>query len=893
MKNAVILLALAIYSSFSTIQAQGDFPFVQGEVLIQLKSGYEIVDALQDLSLYKGEPTDVQTKRQLSRNLNIWQLTFDFENISHSAMLALARNAGSVEEAQLNFILESRVVPNDSLYTQQWQYEQPSDFDLDAEAAWDITTGGVTASGDTIVVCVIDDGVEVSHPDWGDNIWYNHGEIAGNGIDDDGNGYIDDFRGWNADAGTNNILPPNPWNTHGTPVAGIVAAQGNNGVGVSGVNWDVKMMFVVGGGNSSNSIAAYDYPLSCRKLYNQTNGASGAFVVATNASWGVNNQDCATYAPLVNNMYDSLGTAGVLSTAATANANINVDVNGDFPTSCSSDYLITVTNMQQSGTKVAQAGYGATTIDLGAYGAGTYTIATGQSYGGFGGTSGATPHVAGTIGLLYSAPCGRLGAIARNQPQQTALMIKQIILNSTVSNTTLQNITVSGGVLNMKNALDSVMNIGCAVAGCHEPYTISYQNVTGNSADVYWEEIDSTTNYFVQYRAAGATSWSKVTVTDTFALLTGLMACTDYQFQVAADCDSTNYSSIHVFKTGDCCDAPMSVNVVSENLTSASFNWTSNPIATSYTVEHKLKTDTAWSSTTTSANSITLTGLDSCSIYELRIQSSCSINVNNEYTNVIQFETIGCGSCERSGYCASEGGSSNDDWLENVTLGGIDNTTGSNGGYASFIEVGPTTDIVRGDSVPVAIDLGFNLGNWATNWRLKVWIDFNQDEVFDNATELVYSPGLISTPTVNHTGNIFIPYSAELNRTRMRVSLSWGSSNLVPCSDINYGEVEDYCVNIIKSTNISVDENDISKTFTVFPNPFEESIILELKSEKTEEVEILISNLTGQIVKTNQYELVSGQNRITIDNSELSSGLYVLSVHYTDGKQVSKKILKY
>lgn len=891
MKNKYALFILTFTISFFTAHAQEEFPFTQGEILVQLNPGYEIQDVVTELSIYKGVQTEVQSEKLLSKNLNAWLLTFNHKDISHSAMLYNARNANSVLEAQLNYIYKSRVVPNDLLYNQQWQYEQTSDFDLDAEAAWDITTGGVTSLGDTIVVCVIDDGLEVSHPDWGNNIWYNHGEIPGNGIDDDGNGYIDDYRGWNADANTNNILPPNPWNTHGTPVAGIVAAKGNNGVGVSGVNWDVKMMFVVGGGNSSNSIAAYDYPLSCRKLYNQTNGASGAFVVATNASWGADLQNCATYAPLVNNMYDSLGVAGVLSTAATANANYNIDVQGDFPTSCSSDYLITVTNMQQNGTKVTQAGYGATTIDLGAYGAGTYTVAAGQTYGGFGGTSGATPHVTGTIGLLYSAPCARLGALARNQPAQTALMIKQILLSSTVSNSTLQNITVSEGVLNMKNALDSILLIGCSVSGCHEPYTLNASNITGTSADIDWESIDSTTTYYYQYREAGSTLWTSGSTIDTVALLTGLTACTFYEFQVAANCDSTNYSNVYSFKTGDCCDAPLSITTVREDKTSATFSWPGNPFAQSYIVEYRLFSASIWSTVTTTTDSVTLTGLDSCSSYEMRIQSSCAVNVNNNYSELIEFQTAGCGSCLQGAYCDADIGISVNDWIENVTLGSINNTSGNNGGYASFVNTGPTTDLERGNSYPISIDLGFNQGPWATEWRIKVWIDYDQNADFF-PTERVFDSGLITVPNVTHTGVITIPATAELSRARMRVMVSWGTGNNRPCDDFEYGEVEEYCVNIVEPTNISIREFEQSPEWSVFPNPFNEGLTVSIESHKVEKVGIVLTTIAGQeVLKTNEL-LGYGKNSIDLGTDDLPQGVYVVTVHYADGHSDSKKLVK-
>ncbi len=882
-----------LFSSFChNLFAQENFPHVDGDIIIRIKAKHSINTVINDLDLHKGISTQIQARELLSEHMNIWLFTFNDDILSHDAMLQLVRNHPSVHNAQLNYIMKKRVVPSDPSYSQQWQYEQTSDNDLDAEAAWDITTGGVTALGDTIVVCVIDDGLEVSHPDWGDNIWYNRGEIAGNGIDDDNNGYIDDFRGWNADNNNNNIVASGPFTTHGTPVSGIVAAKGNNGIGVSGVSWNVKLMFVVGGGNAAQAIAAYSYPLACRKLYNQSNGALGAYVVATNASWGIDNQQCATFAPLVNELYDTLGAYGVLNAAATANANTNVDIQGDFPTSCDSDYLIAVTNMNQSGSKVGSAGYGSTHIDLGAYGEGTYTVSANASYGGFGGTSGATPHVAGTIGLLYSAPCDRFAQMAKTDPAQTALLVKQILLNSTVSNSSLSGLTVSQGVLNMKNALDSVMAIGCSLSGCHEPYNSKKNITTGTSSIISWDRVDSTTLYYTRYREAGTSTWITGTVSDTFTNISGLTACTNYEFQVSSDCDSTAFSSNFIFKTGDCCSAPSVINVDSTGISSASFSWAADTFVNSYSVEYKLISASVWTTVSSPTPNISLAGLDSCELYELRILSSCPVNVNNLYSSVINFETVGCGKCTSTNYCASSGINSADDWIENITFENINNTTGDDGGYISFVNSGPTSDVSQGGNYPISVEIGFNTGGWATNWRLKVWIDFNQDEILDDATEIVYDAGQISTTTTLHTGTVSIPSNALLSRTRMRVALKWGTNSLDPCASSNYGETEDYCINITTPTNLSSVGSDQNTILKAYPNPFSNHLILSLNSIENQDATIIFSTIAGQSFFKINKEINSGENTLRLPCNSLPNGLYLVTVHLQNGTTLTKKVIK-
>ena len=259
--------------------------------------------------------------------------------------------------------------PNDVEFPNQWQYintEQSGGSqgaDIDVDLAWDVTTGGLTANGDTIVVAVLDDGIDLNHSDFENNLWVNHAEIPNNGIDDDENGYIDDYRGWNSNQDNDNIAGGG----HGTPVAGIVGAKGNNGTGVAGVNWNVKVMVVKNDFNTSEAgvLAAYSYPLAMRQQYNESNGTRGAFVVSTNASWGVDfgrPED----APIWCSYYDTLGTYGILNCGATINGNVNVDEEGDLPTACSSDFMISVTNMNHFDNKVQGAGYGLETIDLGA-----------------------------------------------------------------------------------------------------------------------------------------------------------------------------------------------------------------------------------------------------------------------------------------------------------------------------------------------------------------------------------------------------------------------------------------------------------------------------------------------------------------------------------------------
>ncbi len=349
--------------------------------------------------------------------------------------------------------IEWRKQPNDPVYINQ------ADMNLiGMPKAWDIATGGVTAQGDTIVVALIDDGFQVSHPDLQGNIWINREEIQGDGIDNDLNGYVDDRLGYNVNTGNDQ----HEVKSHGTSVAGIVGAKGNNDIGVTGVNWNVKLMLISGADFESKVIQAYQYILDQRTLYNQTAGAKGAFGVVTNLSGGINNAWAADH-PMWCEMYDKLGEKGILSVTAAPNQPISVDDDGDMPTTCTSPYMIAVTNVDPSDVLVETAGFGATSIDLGAPGHGTVTTASGSQYKEFPGTSAAAPHVAGAIALMYSTPCENLLFDIGTNPSATADRIRDILFNTAKPNNSLNEITVLGKRLQVDAALEA------AGSDCDQP----------------------------------------------------------------------------------------------------------------------------------------------------------------------------------------------------------------------------------------------------------------------------------------------------------------------------------------------------------------------------------------------------------------------------------------
>jgi subtilisin family serine protease len=290
-------------------------------------------------------------------------------------------------------------------------------------------------------VGIIDEGYMYTHEDLAPNAGTNPGEIAGNGVDDDGNGYVDDVYGWDF-AGNNNTVFDGVNDDHGTHVAGTIGAVGGNGKGVAGVCWSVKLIDAkflgTNGGTTANAIKAVDY-LTDLKTRHAIN------LVATNNSWGGGG-----FSQALQDAITRAGNAEILFVAAAGNGGTdgvgdNNDATPSYPASYPNANVIAVASITSSGARSSFSNYGATSVDLGAPGSGIYSTLPKKSrgtivssYGSYSGTSMATPHVTGAA-ALYAA----------NHPGATAAQIKAAILGSTVPTDSLAGKTVTGGRLNV------------------------------------------------------------------------------------------------------------------------------------------------------------------------------------------------------------------------------------------------------------------------------------------------------------------------------------------------------------------------------------------------------------------------------------------------------------
>lgn len=383
-----LFILLAAASGFSEPGTQGApaSSFVPGEVLVRMKPGVRIEQVLSGSAVLMSVQDETRGMKKNTVRLGIR----GGETIDE-AVETLSRQAG-VLFAQPNYVYHTALVPDDPLYLQQWAPAK-----IGAEAAWNLATG----SSD-VLVAVLDTGVDLNHPDLAGNLWTNPGETPGDGIDNDGNGYVDDVHGINSTSSPS--VPQDVQDTagHGTHVAGIIGAVGDNGEGVTGLNWKIGIITVKASTGTTfttlDLAKGIDYITALKE-------SGGLDIVAINASLGA-----ATGGdPLLDEAIGDAGEAGILFVAAAGNYGDNNDTEPFYPASLFKPNVLSVAATDENDAlavfnETQSSNYGRRTVHLGAPGKNilsTYRDLLGVSgYASLSGTSMAAPQVTGILALL-------------------------------------------------------------------------------------------------------------------------------------------------------------------------------------------------------------------------------------------------------------------------------------------------------------------------------------------------------------------------------------------------------------------------------------------------------------------------------------------------------------
>jgi len=410
----LILLAALFHSGIAfSQQAQ----WVPGEVLIHLTKDARASD-VQDAFVRTLSVTErLSDFKPLGKESRYFLLRIEGATVADQDLEKLVAQIPGVEATSLNYKLKFNAEPNDAQYGTQWNMD-----DSNVEPVWDFTTGGTMANGKRIGVGISDLAMQTTHPDLSGNIWPGS-PAQGGGAD------------------------------HGTEVASVVGAVGNNGIGIAGVNWDVEIVSSGETNDLSDVIEQFEFATTLREQFNASNGSNGLLVVSITASWGV--AGFGTCNGFAEPLFTAMADAGILLVASGPNDPISIESGTDFPANCAlAEHLVVTSYGPSNETPFA---FGPNTVHLLAPGLdipvatipGSYSIVDGNSF--------AIPMVAGAVALLYSVPCAGFAELVMDDPQAARTLVKNAILNNTTPFPGGNALTITGGKLNVFAAYQSLM----------------------------------------------------------------------------------------------------------------------------------------------------------------------------------------------------------------------------------------------------------------------------------------------------------------------------------------------------------------------------------------------------------------------------------------------------
>lgn len=568
-----------------------------------------------------------------------------------AAIAAISRNP-NVVFAEPNYLYRPAVISNDPLYTNgslwgMYGSDSPAvgpsgttnPFGSQAERAWN---DNITGSSN-VVVGIIDEGIQVNHPDLVNNIWVNPYDPV-DGVDNDGNGYVDDVNGWDFVSNDNSVYDAGQ-DAHGTHVAGTIGGDGGNGIGVAGVNWDVKMIAAkfLGptGGTTADAVEAVDYLTGLKARH-------GINLVASNNSWGGGGYSRALHDAIIRGAKRDILFIAAAGNSTSDNdsvesypSNYNTTVGTSSETAASYDAVIAVASITNTGAISDFSSFGAATVDLGAPGSGINSTIPSNSYASYSGTSMATPHVTGAAALLASAsPAG-----------VSAATLRSLLLNSTTPTASLAGKTVTGGRLDVYAALSQANFLSLDRDRYTLPATVAITvnhraaNLSSTGIDTISLSISSTSESTPEIVVLSETESNSGSFTGSIPLAPGQSQAADGQLQ-AADGDqiSAFYAPLNQTVTARVDVQPPLISNVSAapKVASSTILWSTNEAASSevlFGTSADALTSTVTAAALVTAHAAVLSGLLPRTTYYYQVRSRDS--AGNVFTDptIRSFET--------------------------------------------------------------------------------------------------------------------------------------------------------------------------------------------------------------------------------------------------------------
>ena len=719
---------------------------------------------------------------------------------------------------------------NDPRYDEQWHYNNTGqtggteDADIDLPEAWEVETGN-----SNVIVAIEDQGVDYDHPDLKGNMWVNEGETPNNGVDDDNNGYVDDYYGYNFGDDQGSISPGD----HGSHTGGTVAAETNNSTGVAGIaggtgNDDgVRIMSAQVFGNSSNGgfAEAFTYSADMGAHVSQNSWGGGG------ESQSIN--DAIDYFIANGGSSGSPMEGGVVVIAA-GNSDVSSGAS-TWPAQYEKAIAVAATN--HNDVRSYYSNYGSW-VDISAPGGETNSATQegvlSSNNGGYQfmqGTSMACPHVSGVAALIVSKfagditpsevrsklinntdpiddlnpnysgqlGSGRLNAYAAltgdsSEPPSDASFCTS--KGNDASYEWISEVTVGSFTNSSEGAGYTDFTNKTVELNAGQSYDITLTpGFSDSSYDEYWKvwiDYNNDTTFSSDELVYDAGSLSSSAVSGTINVpsdvsgVKRMRVSMKYNGEQTA-CETFDYGevedyNVNITSGSTDTEAPTApTNLASSNVTESSVDLTWDASSDNVGVDHYTVFKDGNSVGTTSNTSYSVTGLNAATTYTFTVKAEDAASNVSDPSNAIDVTT----ESSSASYCSSKGEDASYEWIDAVQIGAFTNNSGGDGGYADY--TGQTVEIAAGATHDITLTPGFSDNSYQEYW--KIWIDFNGDKEF-TSDELVYDAGSTSSSEV--TGTIDIPSDAS-GSTRMRVTMKYDGEPTA-CESFSYGEVEDYTV---------------------------------------------------------------------------------------------------